>query len=131
MTPERRKYLTDKAREYREKKKWGKANAVAHDIEPVIDLYLGEEESVVDTATLETGGVTPEPRPEVHRTRTDRLFEIRLPGYYIYGSEKKERACWKCGEAFTTRMELNKFCSPRCKDGYLDEAVGRLKGVKK
>ncbi len=94
---------------------------------------LGNPEAVLDAATDETGVVTPEPEAVVEKrpmTRTDRLFETRLPNYYVYGSEKKERACWKCGEAFTTRMELNKFCSPKCKDGYLDEAFGKMKGVK-
>ncbi len=91
-------------------------------------LDLGVKEAVADDATEEeTGVVTPGPRSEVHRTRTDRLFENRLPSYYIYGSEKKERVCWRCGDPFTTRMELNKFCSPKCKDGYLDEAFGKMR----
>ena len=64
----------------------------------------------------------------VNLTRTDRKFENDRPGYYIFGAEVKERRCWRCGEEFKTRMELNKFCGPKCKDEWLDEAFGKLRG---
>ena len=60
----------------------------------------------------------------------DADFEVDRPGYYIFGSEVKERECWMCGEGFKTRMELNKFCGPKCKDEWLEEAFGKLKGAK-
>jgi len=63
----------------------------------------------------------------VNLTRTDRKFETDRPGYYIFGVDVNERQCWKCGEAFKTRMELNKFCGPKCKDEWLSDAFGKLK----
>ena len=74
-----------------------------------------------------------QPLPEAvvaNLTRTDRKFERDRPGYYIFGEEVKEKRCWRCGEEFKTRMELNKFCGPKCKDEWLEEAFGKLKGAK-
>jgi len=71
-----------------------------------------------------------QPLPEavqVTLTRTDRKFENDRPGYYIFGKEENERECWKCGEGFKTRMELNKFCGPKCKDEWLSDAFGKLR----
>ena len=71
-----------------------------------------------------------QPLPEavqVNLTRTDRKFENDRPGYYIFGKETNERACWKCGEGFKTRMELNKFCGPKCKNEWLSDAFGKLR----
>ncbi len=57
-----------------------------------------------------TAGVTP----------TDAEFEEDKPGYYIFEEgEPWGRKCWKCGEEFETRLEMNKFCSPGCKDEWL------------
>ena len=64
---------------------------------------------------------------QVTLTRTDRKFETDRPGYYIFGVEVNERECWKCGEGFKTRMELNKFCGPKCKDEWLSDAFGKLR----
>ena len=74
--------------------------------------------------------VPSEPLPEevvVNLTRTDRKFENDRPGYYIFGVEVNERECWKCGEGFKTRMELNKFCSVKCKNEWLSDAFGKLR----
>src|SRR5712671_6522430 len=57
-------------------------------------------------------------------TITDKLFDLDNPGYYIF--EKKKpwwRKCWMCGKEYETRLELNKFCTPTCKDQYLASAV--------
>jgi protein-arginine kinase activator protein McsA len=53
---------------------------------------------------------------------TDKLFDADRPGWYIFGAETKERGCWKCGDTYETRLEMNKFCSPACKNLYLKEA---------
>jgi hypothetical protein len=55
-------------------------------------------------------------------TKTDRLFEKKKPGYWIYET-LVERNCWMCGGKFETRMELNKFCSPGCKERFMDESL--------
>ncbi len=99
--------------------------------EDVICGVVGNPESAVDTATTEeTGEVTPEAVVEVPRTRTDRLFENDRPNYYIFKQDAVERACWACGGAFKTRMELNKFCGPKCKNSWLTSAFGKLKASK-
>jgi len=64
-------------------------------------------------------------------TKTDAKFEAKSPGYWIYGSEVKERECWQCGEPYETRLELNKFCGPKCKEKWLSDAFGKLKGASK
>lgn len=60
-------------------------------------------------------------------TVTDQEFEIARPGYWIYGVEVLEKECWKCGEGFETRLEMNKFCSPSCKEQWLSDAFGKLR----
>jgi len=75
--------------------------------------------------------VEPVPLPSVPMTRTDRKFEDKSPGYWIYGEEVKERECWKCGTPFKTRLEMNKFCGPKCKEEWLSDAFGKLKGASK
>lgn len=60
-------------------------------------------------------------------TDTDQEFELTRPGYWIYGKEIKKRECWKCGEEYETRLEMNKFCNPRCKEEWLSESFGSLK----
>ncbi len=64
-------------------------------------------------------------------TTTDAKFEEKSPGYWIYGNEVKERKCWQCGKHYETRLELNKFCGPECKEKWLSDAFGKLKGVAK
>jgi hypothetical protein len=63
----------------------------------------------------------------VNLTRTDAKFEADRPRYYIFGKEVKERDCWMCGKKYETRLELNKFCSPKCKNEWLDQAFGKLR----
>lgn len=96
----------------------------------------GNPEAAVDDATEEeTRGVTPVgvvtgKEEEPRRTATDALFEIDRPGYYIFDQDVREGRCWRCSKPFKTQMELNKFCSPKCKDGYLDEAFGKMREEK-
>ncbi len=86
------------------------------------DSVLAEKESVVETPLGDSDVVAPEPeveKPDIQITHTDRLFEISRPGYWIYDKEVKKRECIECGRVFTTRLELNKFCSPKCKKARL------------
>ncbi len=62
--------------------------------------------------------------------RTDRLFEEAKPGYYLFEwGEPWERKCWRCWAEYSTRLELNKFCSPACKEAWLKESF-RHAGMK-
>ncbi len=97
-----------------------------------VSLASVEKESVVETALGGSDVVTSEPdaymiRGEIH-TPTDAEFERKSPGYWIYGNEVKERKCWQCGKGYKTRLELNKFCGPKCKEKWLSDAFGKLKG---
>jgi hypothetical protein len=56
-------------------------------------------------------------------SETDHLFEADKPGYYIFDSKLQERSCHFCAKHFSTRLALNRFCSPACKHEYLDFAV--------
>jgi len=80
-----------------------------------------ERQRNVSPETIETFQSETIERNVTH-TPTDALFEAAKPGYYIFDGEVKERSCWRCGEAYTTRLDLNKFCSPACKHMYLKEA---------
>ena len=96
-----------------------------------VSLGSVETESVVETIVGETDGVTSDTvtqnLDEVQWTPTDAKFEAQRPGYWIYGKEVKERECWKCGDKFETRLEMNKFCSPQCKEKWLSDAFGKLR----
>lgn len=61
-------------------------------------------------------------------SKTDRLFDADRPGWYIFDGVEKERECWKCGKEYRTRLSMNKFCSPGCKNEFLD-AAGAKRGV--
>jgi endogenous inhibitor of DNA gyrase (YacG/DUF329 family) len=52
-------------------------------------------------------------------TSTDQKFDEDRPGWYIFGEEIKEGKCWTCGKPFKTQLEMNRFCSPKCKNEYL------------
>ncbi len=113
------------------------AKALAEDRVGEVSLASVEKESVVQTNLGDSDVVTPDPMEEPIRasrdfnpTETDKLFEIKSPGYWIYGNEVKERKCWQCGKPYGTRLELNKFCGPKCKEKWLSDAFGKLKGVK-
>ncbi len=96
-----------------------------------VSLASVEKEAVVQTNLGDSDVVTSDTETVViNRTPTDKLFEDVTPGYWIYGKEVKERKCWQCGKAYETRMALNKFCSPVCKEKWLSDAFGKLKGVK-
>jgi hypothetical protein len=57
------------------------------------------------------------------QTSTDALFHQYKPDWYLGEKESWSRRCWRCGERYSTRLELNKFCSPDCKNEYLREAL--------
>ncbi len=62
-------------------------------------------------------------------TATDALFEEKKPGYFIFEEgEPWERNCWTCGKKYETRLELNKFCSPKCKEGFLSRHADHING---
>ena len=65
--------------------------------------------------------------PMVELTPTDELFEGDRPSYYIYGALDIERKCWQCGQEYVTRMELNKFCSPDCKNKWLTDSFRSMR----
>lgn len=89
--------------------------------------HQDDREGRVDASEVGVDAV-PLPGPiAVNLTRTDRKFENHRPGYWIYGKEMKERECWKCGDKFQTRLEMNKFCSPKCKENWLSDAFGKLR----
>lgn len=99
-----------------------------------VDLDLGKEEAVVETDVLRTEVGSQEQEvvklamsPAMELTVTDAKFEESMPNYYIYGKEVKKRDCAECGKGFTTRMELNRFCSPKCKKEKLStfHTIGR------
>ncbi len=95
-----------------------------------VSLVSVGKELVVQTGLGDSDGVTPEERMK-SLTDTDKQFEAATPGYWIYGKEVKERKCWQCGKPYETRLELNKFCGPECKEKWLSDAFGKLKGVAK
>ena len=85
-----------------------------------------KDEKVTESVTKQAGNA-----PIVTQsgmTRTDALFEARKPGYYIFEA-LRSRKCWQCGDNFDTRLDLNKFCSPDCKDNYLKGALNVQKAV--
>lgn len=52
-------------------------------------------------------------------SRTDQKFDEDRPGWYIFGKEVKDGNCWTCGKPFKTQLEMNRFCSTKCKNEYL------------
>lgn len=70
---------------------------------------------------LERKGLTPESNSGAEKlesnagkSNTDEMFEAMRPGYYVFGREEREAICFTCYKKFRTRLELLKFCSPRC-----------------
>ncbi len=84
----------------------------------------------VDASEAPVEVVIPE-RATMRLTKTDEKFEDQRPGYWIYGIEVIKRECWKCGDKFETRLEMNKFCSPQCKEKWLSDAFGKLRSQEK
>lgn len=76
---------------------------------------------------LRMGSVTGDDTVTEVMTETDRKFEEKQPGYWIYEISPREKNCWMCGKKFDTRMELNRFCSPECKEKFLDESLRATK----
>lgn len=54
------------------------------------------------------------PAPPKELTDSDKLFNDRYPGFYSFDKDSYERGCALCGEEFTTRLSLLRFCSPEC-----------------
>ncbi len=126
----RKKWMQEKRAAERLKKQ------LVEDQSGEVSLASVEKESVVGTALGDSDGVTSDsvkvatvvagtPLP---LTETDAKFEALSPGYWIYGNEVKDRKCWQCGKPYETRLELNKFCSPGCKEKWLSDTFGKLKG---
>lgn len=47
-------------------------------------------------------------------TRTDSKFEDYKSNYYKFGEIENKRKCQNCNADFKTRLELLKYCSPKC-----------------
>ena len=93
----------EKQKRYREKQKALRSGGI------VTEVVTGVTESVTQNVT--------------EKTKTDRLFEESKPGYWIFeDGEPWERECWRCGDGFETRLELNRFCGPECKEKWLRES---------
>jgi protein-arginine kinase activator protein McsA len=54
---------------------------------------------------------------------TDQAFDAAKPGYFIFREKSEERKCWNCSDTFETKLELNKFCSPKCKEEFLRDSL--------
>ncbi len=116
----RKKRAAEKVKRESVEDRCGEVGISGVEKEAVVEAILGGSDVVTsDTETVVTD-----------RTPTDKLFEDLTPGYWIYGKEVKERKCWQCGKSYETRLELNKFCGPKCKEKWLSDAFGKLKGVK-
>lgn len=67
--------------------------------------------------------------------KTDQSFETHKPGYYKFEEEESEpRICVKegCYKKYRTRLNLLRFCSWGCKEGFLSSfGMGSVKGVRK
>lgn len=60
------------------------------------------------------------PKPDTAgMTATDLKFEAADPGYWIWMKDAVKRECMVCGNRYETRLELNRFCSPECKQGMI------------
>ncbi len=128
----RRKWMQEKRAAEKLKKQ------LSEDQSGGVSLASVEKESVVKTQGGDNDGVTSEPElvklamsPAMPLTETDAKFEEKSPGYWIYVKDVKERKCWQCGKPYETRLELNKFCGPKCKEKWLSDAFGKLKGASK
>ncbi len=94
-----------------------------------VSLDLGKEEAVVQAAVsgIEIASkeipeiVTVAKDTSLPMTATDEKFEAQQPQYFIYLKDVKKRKCRKCDKGFETRLELNQFCSPKCKTEFLKQ----------
>lgn len=66
--------------------------------------------------------------PERKLTRVDKLFDAYRPNWYIFGKEVRKVECWECKKSYTTTLEMNRFCSPKCKNTFLDATFGKRMG---
>lgn len=59
-------------------------------------------------------------------TKTDQLFVddvVERNGYknwYKFDKEPHKEDCWQCKKRFETRLKLNRYCSPACRDKALE-----------
>lgn len=110
-------------------------------------LASEKKEPESDTATPETGDDSPvtklyqkvsgilsdpyNPEPDISSevtgdegmTPTDQVKEKDRPWWYVFGKVIREVDCWLCGKRYETRLEMSRFCSPKCKTAYLDSAA--------
>jgi hypothetical protein len=56
-------------------------------------------------------------------SETDRAFDKAKPDYFLFREKSEERKCWNCSDTFETQLELNKFCSPQCKEEFLHDSL--------
>lgn len=76
-------------------------------------------------STVTNDSVTQRDVTESPVTVTDALFESEYPGYYKFSDKVFSRGCIlsNCGNKFTTRLQLLKFCSPEHMTQGLDNIV--------
>lgn len=56
-------------------------------------------------------------------SKTDQLMiEDHLGGDFVLG-KSHDRQCLNCNKEYSTRLELNKFCSPKCRSKYIRNLV--------
>ncbi len=128
----------EKMREYQRKRRerQKQVSQVADILVRNAEYVLGEKEPVVQTPLWGSDVVTRKEEEVIRtatflHTETDAKFEDLSPGYWVYSEDVKERKCWQCGKPYKTRLELNKFCGPKCKEKWLSDAFGKLKGASK
>lgn len=63
-------------------------------------------------------------------SKSDQLKDQDRPGWYIFGDVEREKNCWKCGKKFTTRLEMGRFCSPKCRNEFLDSTFSKKQNEK-
>ncbi len=82
-------------------------------------VSVTEPESVTDNVTDNTPPpVTDKPvyRDGTPMTETDALFNAHWDNYIFALPKAVERTCVQCGKEFSTRLAMNRYCSPLCKD---------------
>lgn len=66
------------------------------------------------------------PEELIEMTKTDKLWEKDMPGYYRFDGELRELKCFECNQKFETRLTMAKVCSPKCKLNLLMRLTGAL-----
>lgn len=112
---ERKDYFRAKQAERRKKQRGGESS-----VKPRVKNLSGS----VATATLPAQPLSDVPLSVYSdgeiMTVTDRLFESKHPGYYIFDTVEREPMCMTCFKKFRTRLMLLRFCSPSCQHKKLE-----------